>query len=235
MPIQPPPEWLAKVKQREPGLSATRARYVALVEHLDDGIGRVLDTLDRTGLAPNTLVIFTSDNGGYLPAGANNGTWRAGKLHMYEGGLRVPGLARWPGVVAPGSATDRLTLTMDLFATACAAAGVAPPGNVDGVSFLPALRGETAPVRDRDFYFVRREGWLEFGGKTSNALRRGNWKLLQDTPFQPLELYDLKSDPRETTNVAATNRRVFNELLVAMQRHIQRAGAVPWQPPERQP
>ncbi len=78
-------------------MTARRARLVALIEHLDSGIGKVLDTLDRTGLATNTLVIFTSDNGGVLANGANNGPWRGGKGHMYEGGLRVPGAARWPG------------------------------------------------------------------------------------------------------------------------------------------
>src|SRR5208282_780062 len=147
-PIQPPPEWLAKVKQREAGISGKRANLVALIEHLDDGIGKVLDTLDRTGLAGNTLVIFTSDNGGVLANGANNGPWRSEKGHMYEGGLRVPGAARWPGVVMPGvgmpgASTDRMTLTMDIFATACTVAGVAPPSNIDGVSFLPELRGES--------------------------------------------------------------------------------------------
>ena len=89
------------MKQREPGLSEKRARLVALIEHLDAGIGKVLDTLDHTGLASNTLVIFTSDNGGVLANGANNGPWRSGKGHMYEGGLRVPGAARWPGVICP--------------------------------------------------------------------------------------------------------------------------------------
>jgi arylsulfatase A-like enzyme len=92
-PIQPPTEWLEKVKQREPSISEKRARLVALIEHLDAGIGKVLDTLDRTGLATNTLVIFSSDNGGVLANEANNGPWRGGKQHMYEGGLRVPGAA----------------------------------------------------------------------------------------------------------------------------------------------
>jgi len=81
-PVQPPPEWLERVKQREPGLSDKRARLVALIEHLDAGIGKVLEELDRTGLATNTLVIFTSDNGGLLANGANNGPWRSGKGHM---------------------------------------------------------------------------------------------------------------------------------------------------------
>jgi arylsulfatase A-like enzyme len=230
-PIQPPPEWLAKVKQREPGMTEKRAKLVALIEHLDAGIGRVLDTLDRTGLATNTMVIFTSDNGGVLAKGANNGPWRGEKQHMYEGGLRVPCLVRWPGVIAPGTSTDRLTLTMDIFATACAVAEVAPPTDIDGVSFLPDLRGESPQAPRRDVYFVRREGGAAYGGKTIEAFRRDGWKLLQDSPFKPLELYDLKSDPEETTDLAGKNRAVFNELSAALRGQIQRAGAVPWQAP----
>ncbi len=230
-PIQPPMEWLEKVKQREPGMSEKRAKLVALIEHLDDGIGKVLNTLDHTGLTANTLVIFTSDNGGVLANGANNGPWRGDKGHMYEGGLRVPGAARWPGVINHGTSTDCMTLTMDIFATACAAAGVVPPSNIDGISFLPALRGEP-PVHRRDFYFVRREGGTAYGGKTIEAFCRGDWKLLQDSPFAALELYDLKSDPLETTNLAKQKHRIFNELDAALRKQIQRAGAVPWQAQE---
>jgi arylsulfatase A-like enzyme len=182
-------------------------------------------------LATNTLVIFSSDNGGVLADGANNGPWRSGKEHVYEGGLRVPCAARWPGVIAPGSQTERLTLTMDIFPTACAIAGVAPPANIDGVSFLPTLLGEQEPGVGRDFYFVRREGGPAYGGKTIEAFRRGDWKLVQDSPFSPLELYDLATDPRETTNLAAQRKRVFDELSAALRRQIQRGGTVPWQPP----
>jgi arylsulfatase A-like enzyme len=229
-PIQPPAEWLAKVQQREPNLSDKREKLVALIEHLDYGIGRVLDTLDRTGLAKNTLVLFSSDNGGLLSAGANNGQWRSGKTHMYEGGLRVPGAARWPGVIPPNSRSDGVTLTMDIFATACAAAGVKPPASVDGVSFLPTLRGEREPDAARDLYFVWLEGG-QHGGKTVDAFRRGSWKLLQDSPFAPLELYNLQIDPAEANNLAAKELKVFNELSAVMRQEIQRGGRVPWQRP----
>jgi arylsulfatase A-like enzyme len=234
-PIQPPPEWLAKVKQREPGMTEKRAKLVALIEHLDAGIGRVLDTLDRTGLATNTLVIFTSDNGGVLANGANNGPWRGEKQHMYEGGLRVLGMARWPGVINPGSRTERMTLTMDIFATVCEVAGVPQPKGIDGVSFLPALIGQEQSPPERDLYFVRREGGLAYGGKTIDAFRRGHWKLLQDSPFKPLELYDLKSDPQETTDLAAKDTKMLKELSAALRKQIQRAGEVPWQAPKQTP
>ena len=230
-PIQPPADWLEKVVHREPRISAKRARLVALIEHLDAGIGKVLDTLDRAGLAQNTLVIFTSDNGGVVANEANNGPWRSGKTHMYEGGLRVPGAARWPAQIKAGSRTERFTLSMDIFATACAAAGVTPPAGIDGVSFLPTLRGEAEPEMPRDFYFVRREGGPAYGGKTIEAYRQGDWKLVQDSPFAPLELYNMKDDPRETTDLAGKEKKVFNTLDGALRRQIQRAGAVPWQAP----
>ena len=232
-PIQPPPEWLEKVQRRAPQVSEKRAKLVALIEHLDAGIGRVLETLDRTGLAQQTLVIFTSDNGGVLAHGANNGPWRSEKQHLYEGGLRVPGAVRWPGQIQPGSRTERLTLTFDIFATACEVAGVRPPPDIDGVSFLPTLRGEAEPAGRRDVYFVRREGGPAYGGKTIEAFRRGDWKLLQDSPFAPLELFDLKSDPQETTDLAKQQPRTFQELSAALREHIQQGGAVPWQPARR--
>jgi arylsulfatase A-like enzyme len=122
-----------------------------------------------------------------------------------------------------------MTLTMDIFATACDAAGVRLPANVDGVSFLAELRGEPS-VGHREFYFVRREGGAAYGGKTIDALRRGDWKLLQDGPFKPLELYDLRSNPQEANDMSTKNRKVFKELSAALQKQLQRAGSVPWQP-----
>ncbi len=231
-PVQPPPEWLEKVKQREPGLDPKRAQLVALIEHLDSGIGRVLETLDKTGLAANTLVIFTSDNGGRLVNGANNGPWRSGKEHVYEGGLRVPGAARWPARIKAGSHTEHIALSMDIFPTALAAAGVNPPAGIDGVSFLPTLLGAAQPGADRDLYFVRREGGPNYGGKTIEALRSGDWKLLQDSPTAPLELYNLKDDPQETKDLANERKDVARKLGAALRIRIQQGGSVPWRRPQ---
>jgi arylsulfatase A-like enzyme len=228
-PIQPPPEWLARVRQREPALTEQRARLVALIEHLDAGVGRVLAALDRLRLADDTIVLFTSDNGGSLQFGADNGPWRSGKAHMYEGGLRVPAMVRWPGRIQPGSHTRQVALSMDIFATACAAAGVKTPAGIDGVSFLPTLLGQTQPQTPRDLYFVRREGGVVYGGKTIEAYVRGPWKLLQDSPFGPRELYNLERDPQETTDLAAREKKVLRDLSAGLSQQIQRAGAVPWQ------
>lgn len=230
-PVQPPPDWLAKVKQREPASTDKRARIVALIEHLDFGIGKVLDTLDRLKLAENTLVIFTSDNGGWLNSGANNGPWRSGKTHMYEGGLRVPGIARWPGRIKPGSRTENAALSMDIFATSCEVAGVQPPEAIDGLSFLPTLLGEPQLEAKRDLYFCRREGGLPYCGKTIETVIRSEWKLVLDSPFAPLELYNLKRDPQETTDLAGKEKAVVRDLTAALRKQIQRGGSVPWQPP----
>lgn len=104
-----------------------RAKNVALVEHLDDGIGRVLAALAETGLDKNTLVVFTADNGGSLPHGQSNQPWRDGKQSHYDGGLRVPFMVRWPGHVPPGSKSDYAGLVFDLFPTFLEAAGAGAP------------------------------------------------------------------------------------------------------------
>ena len=227
-PIQPPPEWLEKVKQREPSMSANRQKLVALIEHLDAGIGKVLDSLDSLKLTENTLVIFNSDNGGVLINGANNGPWRGAKGQMYEGGLRVPALARWPGHIQPGSVTEHNTLTMDIFATICEGVDGRPPEGVDGLSFLPTLLGQPQLEANRDLYFVRREGGKPYSGKTIEALIRGDWKLLLNNPSSAMELYNLQNDPKESTNRLLQEKTVFQDLDLALRQHVQRGEQVPW-------
>lgn len=232
-PIEPPAEWLAKVKQRAPQLDAKRATNVAFVEHLDHGIGRVLAALKETGLDQNTVVVLTSDNGGSLPHAQNNDPWRDGKQSHYDGGLRVPFMVRWPGRIKASSRSDYAGLNFDLFPTFLELAGAAPAADLDAVSLVPVLKGGVIET-PRDLYFTRREGGLAYGGKSYQALIRGDWKLLQNNPFSPLELYHLKDDPQEKNNVAATNRTVFNELAASLRAHLQRGGATPWQQPTRQ-
>ena len=232
-PIQPPADWLARVEKRKPGIDKQRAKLVALIEHMDDGIGRVMQALEETGQAKNTLVVFTSDNGGQLSVGANNGPLRDGKQSMYEGGLRVPACAVWPGKIEPGSRSSQISLTMDIYPTVCAAAGIAVDHQIDGRSLLPVLLDQPTTVADRDLFFHRREGGERYGGLTINAVRRGDWKLLQNSPFAPLELYNLKDDSREEHDLATKNRAKFRELSAALRVQVQRGGTVPWQPPSR--
>src|SRR5262249_50324878 len=144
-----------------------------------------------------------------------NGPWRSEKQHMYEGGLRVPLIARWPGHISANSRTGHVAVTMDLFATIAEAAGLDRSPNIDGISFLSTLHGQKQDDTvdpNRELYFVRREGGTVYGGKTIDALIRGEWKLLQNNPFQPLELYNLKTDPRESTNLASEQKEIFNQL-----------------------
>jgi len=226
-PIQPPQEWIERVKKREKGISDKRTKLVALIEHLDQGIGKVIDTLKNTGLSDNTLVIFTSDNGGQLSVGANNGPLRAGKQDMYEGGIREPMCAVWPGKIEAGSRSDRVSLTMDLFPTICEAAGVNVTHEIDAKSILPTLLGQSQPEEDRFLFWVRREGG-HYGGRAYYAARYGDFKLVQNTPFEPLELYNLQEDPREEKPLG-NNHPMYKKLFLALRDHISQAGAVPWQ------
>ncbi len=232
-PIEPPAEWLAKVKQREPEIEDKRARNLALVEHLDHGIGRVLAQLQQSGLADNTLVIFTADNGGSLPHAQSNDPWRDGKQSHYDGGLRVPFLLRWPGHVAPGSRTDYAGQTFDLFPTCLELAGRQRSTELDAVSLVPLLNGQAMPAGERELYFVRREGGLAYGGKSYEAIIRGRWKLMQNDPYSPMQLFDLQNDPQETQDVSAKHKKIVNELISALRAHIQRGGQTPWQKTSR--
>lgn len=231
-PIQPPDDWLARVRERDPQMPEQRARLVALIEHLDSGIGRVLETLEQCGLAEDTLVIFTSDNGGQLSVGANNALWRDGKGSVYEGGLRVPAIAAWPARIAAGSTSETMGVTMDLFPTICRAVDAPVPEGLDGRSLLPALRGEPEQEAFRVLVFPRREGGPAFAGMGIYAVRFQDWKLIYNSPFQPLELYNLEQDPREQKNLADEAPRELRVMTELLQRHLQRAGTVPWQRPE---
>ncbi|ADB14973.1 sulfatase [Pirellula staleyi DSM 6068] len=233
-PIEPPAEWLAKVKERAPQLDQKRAKNVAFVEHLDHSIGRVLKTLKETGLDQNTVVVFTSDNGGSLPHAQNNDPWRDGKQSHYDGGLRVPFMVRWPGQIKAGSRSDYVGLNFDLFPTFLELAGATPSKELDAVSLVPVLKGGKITT-SRDLYFVRREGGVTYGGKSYEAIIRGEWKLLQNDPYSALELYNIQNDPGETKDLAASNKKVVNELAAALRLHIQRGGATPWQAPPRKP
>jgi arylsulfatase A-like enzyme len=231
-PIQPPQEWLDRVKARQPGIDENRAKLVALIEHLDDGIGRVLRALEENGHREQTLVIFASDNGGQLNVGGRVGPYRGGKGDLYEGGIRVPMAVSWPGKIEAGATTDRVALSMDLVPTLCELAGVEVPGGVDGESLVPTLLGRRRADTDRTIFWVRREGGPRYLGQEYYAAREGPWKLVQNQPFEPFQLYNLDDDPRERSDVIAEHRPIAARLSLALMRHVQEAGRVPWQRPE---
>jgi len=232
VPIQPTEEFLNKVKARQPGISEKRAKLVALIEQMDDGVGKVIKTLKANGQYDNSVIIFLSDNGGQLDVGANDGNLRDGKGSMYEGGLRVPAFFVWPNHVKPGTQSAERLMLMDIFPTLAEITGSAVNHHIDGVSFLPILKNSTAKMAPRPLFFTRREGG-GYGGKISDAVINGNMKYLQNTPTQPFEMYDLSKDPLEKNNLVDSNpnkRRALHQMLM---KHVQRGGSVPWQRPEK--
>ena len=230
-PIQPPEDWFRRVREREPGITEQRARLVALIEHMDHGIGQVLEALERNGQRNDTLVVFTSDNGGQLNVGGHCGNLRGGKQDMYEGGIRVPFCASWPGVIPANSRSSSIGITMDLHPTICEIAGMAPPDGLDGISLVPTLLDGSRPGPDRSLVWVRREGGMRYRGQDYYAYRKGPWKLVQNTPFETFELYHLDDDPMETTDLAEEQPRLYRRLNSELMLHIQTAGSIPWQAP----
>jgi len=227
-PIQPPPAFLEKVRAREPELPENRAKNVAFIEHLDSAVGRVMQHLEETGLIDNTLVIFTSDNGGALGFAQSNGKLRGGKQDMYEGGIRVPAFACWRGKITPGSQTGNFAMLMDLYPTFCDLAGAEIEHPVDGISILPTLLGEPQATDERTVFWMRREG-NRYNGMAYYAARNGDYKILQNTPFEPFQYFKVGEDEYEQEPLEESDAEIFTTLRKQLQEHIRRSGSVPWQ------
>ena len=208
-PMQAPEEYIGRFSNPDPG----RNTYLAMLAIMDEGIGAILDTLDRYDLTENTLVIFLSDNGGARGTTANNGALRDYKHSVYEGGIRVPFLLRWPARIPAGTVSDEPVISIDVFTTALAASGVAPPANLDLDSrdILPAITGSLErPLHDALFW-----NWIGKDSDKGWAIRKGRWKLLADKGN--LELYDLSSDISESRNLADKEPRIVDELYTRYQ------------------
>lgn len=225
-PIQPPQAWLQKVREREPELSLKRAANVAFIEHMDDEIGRVLERIEQLGIAEETLIIFTSDNGGALRYEQRNLPLKGGKQEHWEGGIRVPTFVVWPGKV-PAGQSDELGMTMDLYPTLCEIAGVEIDHEIDGQSLAPIWLENKTGDPQRVMIWVRREGG-KYNGQAYYAIRKGDWKMMQNQPDQPFFLIDLKNDPLEQRPIPA-DTPIARELKTRLMQHIQEAGRVPWQ------
>lgn len=211
------------------------ATYAALVESVDDSVGRITRVLDDLKLSERTLIIFTSDNGGLLPITSNLG-FRAGKGSAYEGGVRVPLIIRWPGRVRPGTESAVPVITPDHYPTILQAAGVKPePGQVvDGESLLPVLERKGRPKRDTLFWHYPH---YHPGGATPySALRQGDWRLVEFFEDNRVELYNLREDPRETENLAATRPEKAAVLRKRLQQWREGVGAqIPTPNPDYRP
>lgn len=230
-PIQPPEEWLEKVKARETGIDEKRAALVALIEHLDDGVGKVLSCLEEEGLRENTVVLFTSDNGGQVSVGARNAPLHGGKQDMWEGGIRVCTCVSWPGKIEAGSVQDdHISLTMDIYPTLAEIADVPAEHELDGRSFLPVLLGQPFEEEPRQLFWVRLEGNSRYGGLPYHAARIGDWKLLRNTPFEPYQMFNMANDPAEENAIDRGKApRRYDELFQSLLLHVNEAGKYPWQ------
>jgi len=205
-------------------------RYAAAVEYIDWAMGRLFRELDELGIAEDTLVLFTSDNGSRCDYGASNGHLRGTKGTTWEGGMRVPLLARWPGKVSAGRVCSEMVTGMDLLPTFAALAGVTPNGKnrIDGKDISVLLRGEVGAKSPHEAFFyyvggdldaVRSGRWKLFVGRHGWAAQRGGG-VRDSIP----ELYDLESDPGETTDVAAAHRDVVARLLTLIDRCLEDMG-----------
>jgi arylsulfatase A-like enzyme len=181
--------------------------YAALVEHLDENVGRLMATLERLGIDRDTVVIFVSDNGGLATAEGSptsNAPLAEGKGWVYEGGTREPLAVVWPGVIPAGVVSDAITTSTDYYPTLLDLAGLAPEParHVDGVSLAPLLRGEAAAV-DREGIFWHYPHYGNQGGTPACAMRSGDFKLIEFFEDGRLELYNLREDEGERRNLAA--------------------------------
>lgn len=177
--------------------------YAAMVTRMDTDLGRMFALLKRLGLDDNTLVLFTSDNGPQKEGGnppaffESAGRLRGIKRDLYEGGIREPFIARWPGRVQAGTVSDHVGCFGDLFATAAELAGVQPPAGLDSISFVPTLLGRAEKQQTHEYLY-----WEFHEGGFKQAVRMGDWKAVRLAVGQPLELFNLKSDLGEGTDVA---------------------------------
>ncbi|MFD2256641.1 arylsulfatase [Luteolibacter algae] len=204
------------------------AGFAAMIEHLDNQIGGILDMLDEIGIAGNTIVMFSSDNGAHHEGGHNpefwnsNGDFRGIKRDLYEGGIRTPFLITWPARIPAGSLSDHLSAFQDVLPTMAEITGEPTPDQTDGISFLPTLTGRPhAQKKHEALYFEFIHG--NASPYSSRALRMGDWKVVERSkgrkePRQilPIELYNLKEDIGETDDIAAKNPELVERMRKLM-------------------
>ena len=202
--------------------------YAAMVESMDTAVGRVLAKLDSLGLADNTLVIFTSDNGGLSTAEGlptSNLPYRGGKGWVYEGGIKEPFIIRLPAAKLNGRTVETPVMSTDIFTTALAAAGQHPPAGlaIDGMDLLPLLRGDAPPARDALYWHYPH--YSNQGGFPGGAIRRGDWKLIENYEDGSVALYNLNDDPGEQVDRASKKTPLVGELRENLHSWYQKTGA----------
>jgi len=214
IPMKAKPDLVAKYQAGPPGQQGNPV-YAAMLESLDNAVGRVLKKLEDLNIAERTIVLFTSDNGGLsVLEGPNtpptiNAPLREGKGYLYEGGIRVPLLVRWPGVANPGAHNTTPVSSIDFLPTLLEACGVKSDMKVDGVSLVSTIKGQ--PLK-RDALFWHYPHYSNQGGKPGAAVRAGDHKLIEFYENGRRELYDLKKDPGESRNLIDSSPAVAREL-----------------------
>ena len=226
LPLQAREEVIAKYRKRDTG--DVNPVYCAMVESADDSMGQLVKALDNSKQAANTIVIFFSDNGGLryqakqLKPITNNSPLRAGKGHLFEGGIREPLMIRWPGLTRPGTVIDTPVSSIDFFPTICEALG-APPGDVDGIALQPLLRGNKVAERPLFWHYPH---YSDQGGQPAGAVRLGDWKLIEFYEDGRRELFHLAKDPGEQRNLVrreADRAKKLHGILADWRRSVDAA------------
>jgi arylsulfatase A-like enzyme len=204
------------------------SKYMGNITQLDHALGQVMDTLDAEGVTENTIVIFTSDNGPVARFGGTAGGLRGGKRSDHEGGIRVPGVVRWPGHIEPGTESDVPVIGTDIFATVLDVAGVPLPNDrtIDGVSMVPAFGGE-AVVRPVPLFW--RTHVSQPGDRV--AMRIGDWKLVANDVLTKFQLYEIQNDWKEEQDLAADMPEKTEELkqrMLELWKQIEAEGPDHW-------
>jgi len=211
MPLQAKPAVVAKYKAKTPQGGQTNAVYAAMVESVDDSVGRILRKLDALGIAGNTVVVFMSDNGGLWPQATSNAPLRAGKGHAYEGGIREPMLIKWPGVAQAGTTCSVPVSSIDFFPTLLEIAGAKLPAPVDGRSLVPLLK-RSGPVQREALFWHYPHYWNGNRVRPYGVVRASDWKLIEFYEDMRVELYNLKDDLSEMRDLAGEKREKAAEL-----------------------
>jgi arylsulfatase A-like enzyme len=220
--------------KKHPGLKQTNAIYAAMIESMDDAVGRIRRELDELKLADRTVVVFASDNGGRVPTTSNH-PLRVGKGSCYEGGTRVPLIVHWPGVTKSGSVCEIPVISMDLYPTILEIAGQkeAAGKSVDGANLAPLLRQDGELKRDALFWHYPHYQHYQLGGTTPyGAIRAGDFKLIEFFDDMRVELYNLREDIGEQRNLAAQMPAKVDELRARLHAWRKQVGA---QMPSRNP
>ncbi len=200
----------------------------AQLEAIDDGVGKIVAKLDELGLAENTILVFTSDNGGESRV-TSNAPLRAGKSTLYEGGIREPLLVRWPGKVPAGKTCPEPVCSIDFYPTFLDCLGIAPPAeqHLDGLSLLPLLQRPAASLAHRAFFWHYPLAKPHFlGGRSSGAVRFGPWKLVEFFDTRQVALYHLENDPGEEKDLAREEPARVGQLLAMLKEWRKETGAV---------